>query len=66
LRTSDPQVGEAGASAREPKLPALTDWHVLAAWKAWNGMVEAALLEASEQQEQGAPATWRPSPEVDR
>ncbi len=41
--------GEAGARAREPELRTITGWHVLAAWKAWNGMVQAALLEAMEQ-----------------
>ncbi|MBW3560447.1 MAG: hypothetical protein KY449_11915 [Proteobacteria bacterium] len=59
--------GEAGARAREPELRTITGFHVLAAWKTWNGMVEAALLEASEQQDQeAAPATSRPNSEVDR
>lgn len=35
--------GEAGAYAREPGLQKLTGHHVSAAWRTWNGMVEAAL-----------------------
>lgn len=42
--------GLAGAKAREPKLHAYTGWHVTAAWRTWNGMVEAA-LEYSQRQE---------------
>jgi len=53
-------AGEAGARAREPKLPALTGWHVLAAWKTWNGLVEAALLEASEEEEQESARAMSP------
>ncbi len=40
--------GEAGAFAREPGLKRASGWHVLAAWRTWNGMIEAALDRSSE------------------
>ncbi|MDP8916037.1 MAG: hypothetical protein M3M95_02305, partial [Pseudomonadota bacterium] len=52
--------GLAGARAREPTLQAFTGWHVTAAWRTWNGMVQAALEDSARRQASSGPESQEP------